>query len=69
MILVTSMIELSKEALTEDLINGKHNNQLIAVVIVDNKEALDAPLSVVPDTPLMFPTPLDPQNPSACEKS
>ena len=30
---VTSMIELSKEALTEDLINGKPNNQLIAVYI------------------------------------
>ena len=41
------MIELSKEALTEDLINGKPNNQLIAVYIKirNNKLYLITPAS------------------------
>ena len=44
---VTSMIELSKEALTEDLINGKPNNQLIAVYIKirNNKLYFSTPAS------------------------
>jgi hypothetical protein len=43
--------------------------QFTAVVIVDSRDALEAPESVVPDTHLMFPTPLDPQNQSAAQKS
>lgn len=41
------MIELSKEALTEDLVNGKPNNQLIAVYIKikDNNLYFSTPAS------------------------